>query len=642
MRETSFIKQKKDKWKSVEAALNKESKDPDQLKEAFIQITDDLSYARTFYPNRSVRVYLNNLAQQIFYSIYKSKRTGQNRFIKFWTDELPHLVFQSKKAFQLSLGIFVLAFLIGAFSSAMDIEFPRVILGDYYVDMTIENIESGDPMAVYKQKGEFDMSLGITLNNLLVAFRTFVLGVFFAIGSIAIMLYNGIMVGAFQYFFYEKGVFWESFLTIWTHGTLEISAIIIAGAAGMTMGSGLVFPGTYTRLQAFLMSARRGMKIMIGITPIIILAGIIEGYLTRYTETPDVIRLFFILGCLAFVLFYFVWYPFFYKSKVGFNIDKGEEKLPPDANDKINFSAIKSTGEIYTDIFKVFRQYALSISLMALVLAFLYCSGIFILTDKSPSELYTFSMLDLISNYLEGTDNSNILEAVVSSIIGIVGQLFKYNNFSIAYFLNSLFVAISLFASYYYVIKLYAQTQTNHQLSLNRGFYLKGFFGIAFLSFLVNAILISDNILIIFAAFCFLPFILLWAFIVFFEEKSPFVGLSRMYSLLTAGFIKVYGTYFITLFINFLLFLILYSPFMYFYYQFIVWNLPVDEDSIQDVSVVLLTFSNYWGIHMILPLLFIGIGLLYFTLLEIKEAPYLFSRIKRIGVQKRIRGMERE
>ena len=93
------------------------------------------------------------------------------------------------------------------------------------------------------------------------------------------MLSNGIMVGAFQYFFYDQGLLRESFLTIWTHGTLEIAAIIIAGAAGMTMGKGLIFPGTLSRLQAFQISARRGLKIMIGIAPIIILAGFIEGYL---------------------------------------------------------------------------------------------------------------------------------------------------------------------------------------------------------------------------------------------------------------------------------------------------------------------------------------------------------------------------
>ena len=78
MRETSFIKQNKEKWKEFEQILENKNKDPDKLNELFIQITDDLSYSRTFYPNRSVRVYLNNLAQRIFTSIYKNKKSRKN------------------------------------------------------------------------------------------------------------------------------------------------------------------------------------------------------------------------------------------------------------------------------------------------------------------------------------------------------------------------------------------------------------------------------------------------------------------------------------------------------------------------------------------------------------------------------------
>ena len=67
MRETNFIKQKKDKWIELERTIQQVNPDPDKLNDLFVQITDDLSYSRTFYPNRSVRVYLNGLAQQIFY-----------------------------------------------------------------------------------------------------------------------------------------------------------------------------------------------------------------------------------------------------------------------------------------------------------------------------------------------------------------------------------------------------------------------------------------------------------------------------------------------------------------------------------------------------------------------------------------------
>ena len=63
MRETQFIKQNQEKWSEFEETLKGEAKDADRLRNLLVQITDDLSYTRTFYPNRSVRVYLNSLAQ---------------------------------------------------------------------------------------------------------------------------------------------------------------------------------------------------------------------------------------------------------------------------------------------------------------------------------------------------------------------------------------------------------------------------------------------------------------------------------------------------------------------------------------------------------------------------------------------------
>ena len=249
MKESKFIEQNKQKWIDFEQENKKKQKNPRLLSKFFIQITDDLSYARTFYRNRLIRVYLNGAAQYIFYGIYKNEKNTLSNFSHFWKVELPICVYKARRAFLISFLVFLLSFLVGMLSSANDSDFCNLILGQDYIHKTLDNIKKGDPMAIYKQEAAFDMYLQITFNNLLVSFRTFVLGVFFALGSIFIMIYNGIMVGTFQYFFIERGLFWESFLTIWQHGTLEISAIVIAGAAGITMGKGIVFPETLSRYE---------------------------------------------------------------------------------------------------------------------------------------------------------------------------------------------------------------------------------------------------------------------------------------------------------------------------------------------------------------------------------------------------------
>lgn len=356
MRETKFIEQNQDKWSELEEMLRQNRRDPERLNDLFVQITDDLSYARTYYPNRSVRLYLNGLAQRIFHNIYRGKRFPARRFRLFWTDELPQVLWETRLALWLSFGIFALACAIGVVSSILNPDFARVILGDSYVDMTLRNIEGGDPMAVYKDAPPLGMSIGIAANNLFVALRTAIFGVTASIGTVFMLLYNGIMLGAFQYFFVEKGLFWESFLTIWIHGTLEISAIIIAGAAGLVAGSGLLFPGTYTRRQAFQLSMRRGLKIFIGLIPMFVLAAFFEGYLTRHTDTPDAVRLLFILSSAAVVLWYFVWLPW-YKSRMGFRTEVHGRELPPSRHEPISFTAIKGAGELFSDAFALLLRH---------------------------------------------------------------------------------------------------------------------------------------------------------------------------------------------------------------------------------------------------------------------------------------------
>ena len=124
---------------------------------------------------------------------------------------------------------FVASALIGVLSAANDPDFVRLILGNGYVDMTLDNIANGEPMAVYNGSSEVPMFLGITLNNVMVSFNCFAMGLLTSFGTGYMLLSNGIMVGAFQTFFYQHDLLWESSLAIWLHGTLEIWAIIVAG-----------------------------------------------------------------------------------------------------------------------------------------------------------------------------------------------------------------------------------------------------------------------------------------------------------------------------------------------------------------------------------------------------------------------------
>lgn len=310
MREAAFVRQNKDKWATFENALsNKTIFAPDKLSDLYIEITDHLSYAKTFYTGSNTELYLNTLASQAHHKIYKTKREPKNRIFKFWKTEFPTMFYYHHRELLIAFLVFSFFSAVGAFSSANEGEFVRSILGDGYVNMTLENIENEDPMAVYKQMGEVNMFLGITINNVRVALMAFAFGILLGIGTLYIMMQNAIMLGSFQYFFYEKGLVWESMRTIWIHGTIEISVIIIAGCAGLVLANGMLFPGTYSRLESFKRGVKNGLKIMLSTVPFFVIAGFLEGFVTRHTEMPDVLAIFIIIASLALILFYYVIYP---------------------------------------------------------------------------------------------------------------------------------------------------------------------------------------------------------------------------------------------------------------------------------------------------------------------------------------------
>jgi uncharacterized membrane protein SpoIIM required for sporulation len=310
MRESAFVKANINKWEKFERLITaKTKKDPDELAELFIQLTDDLAYARTNYPKADVTVYLNNLSTKVHQYIYRNKREQKNRFTNFWKVELPEIFWNHRKAFRYSLIIFLLSSLIGAFSAAQDQNFVRLILGDAYVNMTIRNIETGEPLGVYAQMGQFPMFLSITFNNIRVSFVAFAAGILTAVFTGFLLFRNGVMLGSFQYFFYQKGLLLTSVLTIWLHGTIEIISIVMAGGAGIIMGNSWVFPGTYSRMDSLKKGALTGAKVVLGLVPLFITAGFIESYVTRLFDMPDFLKAMIILCSLAFMVWYIIIYP---------------------------------------------------------------------------------------------------------------------------------------------------------------------------------------------------------------------------------------------------------------------------------------------------------------------------------------------
>ena len=316
MREAAFIKSNREKWLRIESETDYKEIPADTLADNYIELTDDLSYARTFYPKSQTVKYLNFLTGRYFIDLYRYRKHEKGRFWKFWKTELPLIMYKYRKHMLYSFLALVIGILVGAFSQSQDPSFANLILGPGYVNMTLENIEKDDPMAVYKSMNEAPMFFFISTNNIKVAFIAFIFGIFLSAGTYFIIFSNGVMLGTFQYFFFERDLFWTSASSIWLHGTLEISAIIIAGGAGIAMGNSILFPGSYKRITSLQRAASDAVKIVVGLIPVFVVAAFIESFWTRLTDAPLSFNISIIGISAIFIFWYFFYYPYILNKKI--------------------------------------------------------------------------------------------------------------------------------------------------------------------------------------------------------------------------------------------------------------------------------------------------------------------------------------
>jgi uncharacterized membrane protein SpoIIM required for sporulation len=317
MREGQFIKQNLERWED----FKQPTEDPDEVAKRFTYLVDDLSYAKTFYPHGNTAKYINGIAANIYLSIYKNKKEKKQRLITFWTTELPLVIRKHHKQLLFTFLFFISFVILGVLSAYNDQTFVRAIMGDSYVDMTERNIANGDPFGVYKNGNELADFLNLAFHNILVAFKTYAFGMLLAVGTLYFLFQNGLMLGAFEYMFFHHNIGLKSILVVFVHGTLEISALVVAGSAGLILGNSLLFPGTFTRLQSLKHAAKDSIKIIISLVPIFITAAFFESFVTRHTGMPLWLSLTILLSSASFVAWYFVIYPI----RVSRRVKKGIE-----------------------------------------------------------------------------------------------------------------------------------------------------------------------------------------------------------------------------------------------------------------------------------------------------------------------------
>ncbi len=619
MRETRFIHQNREKWDEFEKILRDGQKDPEKITRLFVEITEDLSYAHTFYPHRTVRQYLNRTAQYVYNRVNRNRIFRWTSFWNFWADELPWVIYSSRRQLILSFLIFAVSMSMGMLISAYDPQFTATILGKDYVEMTVRNIQKGDPMAVYKDPDATGMFLGITLNNIKVAFIIFISGLLIGIGAIYVLIFNALMIGSFQYFFYERGVLADALITIWQHGTIEVASIILAGAAGITLGQGLVFPGAYTRGDSFRISAYRAIKIFLGTVPLFIIAGFIEGFITRLTDAPWLLRLLMIASSLFFMLFYFVWLPF-RKHRTKPSWGYPPEKIPPHHPFRLR-TGILPNGAIIKESFSFLRQNLSKLSTISL------SGGVALIVLFAA--LYRTNM-DAVFRF------PGFRSFVPATPFLYVRDLFAvFNPLEFPW----LMLLMTGLVAWIICVTLSSFSRLLPHPSGNNGVlnYLKvfGMVILAFIPFFFNRYpMVTLGLLILQA-----PFLLLWVINIFLHADKPVRTawwLTRKYyfrvlwMLLSAGFI------------SFLIMMIFATPVMYIYIEFVTQHIPPGQVSPAMFYVGYLLLTGFAGISLLFPFVLICIAYKKGALDEMESASSLIDWFRKMGEERRAYGFKAE
>ena len=312
MKESYFIRQNQKKWSDVEARLKDGSMATKDVIDTYRDILADLSVAQTEYPTSRVVTYLNNIAQTLNNKIYTPRshnalKEAQDLLLR----EVPMIIADARKEILMSLGVFMF-FVIGGVIMAID-DPQNVVqtLGENYVNTTIENINNGVPTNIYSEGKESESFISILLNNVLVDVRMYMYGIFPLIGTVFYLFYNGVMLGEFQTLFFLHGVGLQSMTAIWIHGTLEISALIIAGGASFALARSWLNARTYTLADSIRLNGTRSIKILLSTFPLTLTAAFLEGYVTRHVEWPLALRLGIIVLSAIFVIAYYILMPYY-------------------------------------------------------------------------------------------------------------------------------------------------------------------------------------------------------------------------------------------------------------------------------------------------------------------------------------------
>jgi uncharacterized membrane protein SpoIIM required for sporulation len=297
-----LIRQYKSTWTELEQLLllfDKRKKHIraehiDRLTHLYKLASTHLAQLRTEDPDDEATLYLNDLVAKAHHIVYQEQFKSGHQLGRFLLDYFPSLV----RTRFLFIGFAFLLFLIGGLSGFIAVWSNS---NNLYAVLPQSVAQSVDPSQVGTEGQHSDpalMSSTIMTNNMKVAILAFVSGITFGIWTVYLLVYNGLLIGALAAVFWQAGKSYLFWAYILPHGIIELTAIFIAGGAGLYMGYRMFVPGQFPWRQQLLRSAKESTQLLLGTMPLFFIAGIIEGYITPLALSLELKYVFAVLTLL--------------------------------------------------------------------------------------------------------------------------------------------------------------------------------------------------------------------------------------------------------------------------------------------------------------------------------------------------------
>jgi len=297
MIQAAFIERRKETWERLDSLVSKasrrgvrrlEAQEIADLGRLYRATTSDLAYARGRDFDRSLIEYLNRLTARAHACVYGGNtESGGARIARFYRETFPAEFRRSFPYFAictaLTIVCSVVAYVVIASHPAQAYALLDKQLIPDHIQKSLHDSNFG-----FDRSFSPAMSALIISNNIRVAIIAFAGSITLGALTIYIIVQNGLMLGGLGALFGNAGFGYDFWATIAPHGVIELTAIQIAGAAGLLIAAGVVFPQRLRRRDAIVINSKRAGTLILGVASMLIVAGTIEGFISPQRWPPEI------------------------------------------------------------------------------------------------------------------------------------------------------------------------------------------------------------------------------------------------------------------------------------------------------------------------------------------------------------------